>query len=173
MPQCCIFCGKEFPTRGGVKRHITGRPECRRAWELTIEETEATYDEDGPQVDFAYDDVGSSFGLPLRRSRSKSSDADQGNPPALKSRRVTIEEVSDEDAVRTNSGRYFKECPDGGRTLREGETGFESYRKYKKSMGEDEWAPFCDEYVPCCLHLLCKMIDFSRQGRMGTRRVAR
>ncbi|KAG1784333.1 uncharacterized protein HD556DRAFT_1446796 [Suillus plorans] len=145
MPQCCVFCGKEFPTRGGVKRHITGRPECRRAWELTIEETEATYDEDGPQVDFAYDDVGSSFGLPLRRSRSKSSDADQGNPPALKSRRVTIEEVSDEDAVRTNSGRYFKECPDGGRTLREGETGFESYRKYKKSMGEDEWAPFCDE----------------------------
>jgi hypothetical protein len=46
MPHCCGFCGKEFPTRGGVKRHIASRPECRRQWELMIEEKEdfAAYD---------------------------------------------------------------------------------------------------------------------------------
>ncbi|KAG2354268.1 hypothetical protein BDR07DRAFT_1494784 [Suillus spraguei] len=132
--------------RGGVKRHIAGRPECRTAWELTIKETKVMYDEDGPQVlaDFAYDDdVGSS---PLHRSCSKSSNADQDNPlPALKSQRVTIEDVADEDKVKINSGRYFKEFPDGGWTLWEGETGFESYKKYKEGLGEDEWAPFHDE----------------------------
>jgi hypothetical protein len=176
MPHCCEFCGKEFPTTGGVKRHIASRPECRRRWELMIEEKEAVTPISmenqtvaGPQVDFAYDDVGDSFS-PLRRSRSKSSDADEDNPAAPKSRRVTVEDVADEDEdnLIADGRRYFEQCPDAGWTLREGQTGFERYQKYKEGMGEDEWAPFCDEYVPCYVHHLCEMINFSCQGRMGT-----
>jgi hypothetical protein len=99
-------------------------------------------------------DVGNSFS-PLRRSRSNSFDADEHNPAAPKSRRVTVDDVADEGEVVKGGGRYFKQCSDAGWTLREGETDFERYRKYKEGMGEDEWAPSCDEYVPYRVDNLC------------------
>ncbi|KAG2741505.1 hypothetical protein P692DRAFT_201810278 [Suillus brevipes Sb2] len=112
MSQCCTFCGKEFPTREGIKRHITNRPKCRSAWLLTIEEKA--------------------------------------------SRRVTVDDVADEGEVVKGGGRYFKQRSDAGWTLREGETDFERYRKYKEGMGEDEWAPSCDEEEWILLRLLCR-----------------
>jgi hypothetical protein len=39
MPDC-IFCGKITSTDKGLKRHITGQPECRREWKLMIENLE-------------------------------------------------------------------------------------------------------------------------------------
>ncbi|KAG1782843.1 hypothetical protein EV702DRAFT_1040672 [Suillus placidus] len=146
MLQCCEFCGKEFPTRGGLKRHITNRPKCRRAWELTIEEKEVT----APSME--NHDVGNSFS-PLRRSWSNSFDADEANLAAPKSQHVTVEDVADEGEVVEGGGRYFQQCSDAGWTLREGETEFERYRKYKEGMGEDEWAPFCDDL---CLTLAAR-----------------
>ncbi|KAG2750205.1 hypothetical protein P692DRAFT_20873162 [Suillus brevipes Sb2] len=110
------------------------------AWELTIEEKDL--EDNAPSME--NDDAGNSFS-PLRRSWSNSFEADELNPPAPKSRRVTVEDVADEGEVVGGGGRYFKQCSDGGWALREGETEFERYRKYKEGMGEDEWAPFCDE----------------------------
>jgi hypothetical protein len=120
------------------------------AWELTIEEKDL--EDNAPSME--NDDAGNSFS-PLRRSWSNSFEADELNPPAPKSRRVTVEDVADEGEVVGGGGRYFKQCSDGGWALREGETEFERYRKYKEGMGEDEWAPFCDEYVPFHVDGLC------------------
>ncbi|KAG1872173.1 hypothetical protein F4604DRAFT_1925769 [Suillus subluteus] len=132
MPHSCGFCGKPFPSRGGVKKHIATRPECRRKWESMVK------DEGGAPAGFAYENNPFS---PLRRSRSKSFDLDEDNPVASKSRRVTVEDVTDQEDGR----RYFEPCPDAGWTLREGQTGFERYQRYKEGEGEDEWAPFCNE----------------------------
>lgn len=68
---------------------------------------------------------------------------------------MTVEDVADEGEVVEGGGCYFKQCSDGGWALREGETEFERYWKYKEGMGEDEWAPFCDKYVPYCVYSLC------------------
>lgn len=63
---------------------------------------------------FAYND---SFS-PLRRSRSESFGLEEDNPIASKSRRVTVEEVTDKEDGR----RYFEPYPEAGWTLREGQT---------------------------------------------------
>ncbi|KAG2756757.1 hypothetical protein P692DRAFT_20868402 [Suillus brevipes Sb2] len=139
MSHCCTFCGKEFPMRGGIKRHIANRPKCRTAWELTIEEKDL--EDNAPSME--NDNVGNSFS-PLRRSRSNSFKADELNPPAPKSRCVMVEDVTDEDEVVEGGGHYFKQCSDGGWALWEGKTEFERYRKYKEGMGEDKWAPCCN-----------------------------
>ncbi|KAG2150669.1 uncharacterized protein EDB93DRAFT_1083873 [Suillus bovinus] len=89
-------------------------------------------------------DAGHSFS-PLHRSQSNSFDsfkADEHNPPAPKSQHVTVEDVADKGEVVEGGGHYFKQCSDGGWALREGETEFERYQKYKEGMGEDKWAPF-------------------------------
>ncbi|KAG1806086.1 uncharacterized protein BJ212DRAFT_1486005 [Suillus subaureus] len=89
--------------------------------------------------------AGNSFS-PLRRSsQSNSFKADEHNPLAPKSQHVTVEDVADEGEVVGGGGHYFKQCPDGGWALWEGETEFERYWKYKEGIGEDKWAPFCDE----------------------------
>ncbi|KAG2116893.1 hypothetical protein BD769DRAFT_1672750 [Suillus cothurnatus] len=131
---------EEFPTRGGIKRHIANRPKCRRAWELTIEEKDL--EDNAPSME--NHDAGNSFS-PLRRSWSNSFEADEHNPPVPKSRRVMVKDVADEGEVVGGGGRYFKQCSDGGWALREGKTEFERYQKYKEDMGEDKWAPFCDK----------------------------
>lgn len=159
MSHCCAFCGKEFPTRGGIKRHIANWPKWRRAWELTIEEKDS--EDNAPSMENY--DAGNSFS-PLRHSRSNSFDcfeADEHNPPTPKSWHVMVEDVADkgevvdEGEVVGGSGCYFKQCSDGGWALQEGETEFERYQKYKEGMGEDEWAPFCDEYIPYHVYSLC------------------
>ncbi|KAG1889977.1 hypothetical protein F4604DRAFT_1876673 [Suillus subluteus] len=71
MPHSCGFCGKPFPSRGGVKKHIATHPECRRKWESMVK------DEGGAPAGFAYENNPFS---PLRRSRSKSFDLDEDNP---------------------------------------------------------------------------------------------
>lgn len=114
------------------------RAECRRKWEKLVEDT--TDDEGGLPGDFSDNN---SFS-PLRRSRSNSFNPDEDNPTASKNRRVTIEDAADEEEDKV--GRYFEPCPDAGWTLREGQTIFEKYQKYKEGEGENEWAPFCDAY---------------------------
>jgi hypothetical protein len=138
MTHSCGFCGKSFPSRGGVKKHIATRPECRRKWESMVKDTD---DEGGAPAEFAYENDTFS---PLRRSRSESFDLDEDNPVALKSRRVTVEDVEDV-ADKEDGRRYFEPCPDAGWMLQEGQTGFERYQRYKEGEGEDEWAPFSNE----------------------------
>ncbi|KAG0696903.1 hypothetical protein DFH29DRAFT_812529 [Suillus ampliporus] len=91
-----------------------------------------TDDEDGAPT---YND---SFS-PLRRSHSI--DFEEDNPIASKSRRVTVEDVTDEEDGR----QYFEPYPEAGWTLREGQTSFERHQQYKESEGEDKWAPFGNE----------------------------
>jgi len=157
MPHYCNFCGKEIPTRGGVKKHILARPDCRKKWDLLIRETDDLIDpaeklvdtptEEGLGVitnepDFSYIDA-DSFS-PLRRHHSESS-SDPDGPEEQKRRRVTVEEVADEDNVYNK--RYFEQSTEAGWPLREGQTGFKQYQQYKQEEGEDEWAPFDDAYV--------------------------
>ncbi|KAG1807924.1 hypothetical protein EV424DRAFT_1575547 [Suillus variegatus] len=135
MPHC-DFCAKEMGSKGGVRRHINNQPDCRRQWELLVETQKYI---GAPQAHF---DSYSSYS-PHRRSRSESSNPDHpDNPAAPKHRRVTIEEVEDEDHAQ-----YFEQCVGAGQTLREGKTGFERFQEYKECMGEDKWAPFDDGYV--------------------------
>ncbi|KAG1762797.1 Zn-finger domain-containing protein, partial [Suillus placidus] len=131
MPHCG-FCAKEMPTLGGVKKHIAGRPDCRRQWELLVE------NQNDNQADTNTNSHADLYS-PHRRSRSESSNPDAENPAAPKHQRVTIEEVEDEDHTR-----YFEQCAGAGQTLREGQTGFERFQQYKEGMGEDQWAPFYD-----------------------------
>jgi hypothetical protein len=150
MSHCCTFCGKEFPTRGGIKRHIANWPKCRRAWELTIEEKDL--EDNAPSME--NHNAGNSFS-PLRRSWSNSFEADEHNLPVPKSQHVTVKDVADKGEVVGGGGHYFKQCSDGGWALQEGKTEFERYQKYKEDMGEDKWAPFCDKYVPYHIYGLC------------------
>ncbi|KAG2152586.1 uncharacterized protein EDB93DRAFT_1239922 [Suillus bovinus] len=99
-----------FPSKGSVKKHIAIRPECKEKWESMVEDTDS---EGGLPVDHS---------SPLRRSRSTSFDPDD-NPAASKTRRVTVEDVANED-----DGNFI----------------FEKYQQDKEDEGEDEWAPFCD-----------------------------
>ncbi|KAG1846303.1 hypothetical protein C8R48DRAFT_750604 [Suillus tomentosus] len=117
MPHSCGFCGKPFPSRGGVKKHIATRPECRRKWESMVKDID---DEGGAPTEFAYENHSFS---PLRRSHSKSFGLDEDNPVVSKSRRVTVKDVADKGDSRH----------------------FERYQRYKEGEGEDEWAPFCDK----------------------------
>ncbi|KAG2100245.1 hypothetical protein BD769DRAFT_1631108 [Suillus cothurnatus] len=146
MPHCG-FCTKEMPTSGGVKRHIAGFPDCRRQWELLVEnqndigvpslgnQTVATNTNTNTNT-YSQADLFS----PHCRSRSESSNPNADNPTASKHQQVTIEEVEDEDHTR-----YFEQCVNAGQTLREGQTGFERFHQYKEGMGKDKWAPFYDE----------------------------
>ncbi|KAG2112917.1 hypothetical protein BD769DRAFT_1364286 [Suillus cothurnatus] len=136
-----------MPTSGGVKRHIAGRPDCRRQWELLVEnqndigipslgnQTVATNTNTNTNT-YSQADLFS----PHRRSHSESSNPNADNPTASKHQWVTIEEVEDEDHTQ-----YFEQCVDAGQTLREGQTGFERFHQYKEGMSEDKWAPFYDE----------------------------
>lgn len=148
MSHHCGFCGKDIPTVGGVKRHILGRPQCRKEWEALIAETDAVADviDDSNTHDnereFAPDhmlgEITDSFS-PLRRTHSPP-DLDDA---ASKIRRVTVEEVEDEDG--TYNRRFFESYPNAGRPIDEGKTVFESYCQHKEDEGEDVWAPFADE----------------------------
>jgi len=166
MPHC-RFCAKEMPTSGGVKRHIAGRPDCRRQWELLVEnQNDIGVPSLGNQTvatnTNTNTDSQADLFSPHRRSRSESSNPNADNPTASKHQRVTIEEVEDEDHTQ-----YFEQCVDAGQTLREGQTGFERFHQYKEGMGEDKWAPFYDEYVPIYVCCVCKAINFRLQGRNG------
>ncbi|KAG0692555.1 hypothetical protein DFH29DRAFT_860765 [Suillus ampliporus] len=127
-----------MPTLGGVKKHITGRPDCRRQWELLVENQNDIGVPTNQAAGTSTDSHADSYS-PHRRSRSESSTPDADNPAAPKHRRVTIEEVEDEDHAR-----YFEQCAGAGQTLHEGQTGFERFQQYKECMGEDKWAPFYD-----------------------------
>jgi hypothetical protein len=153
MSHSCGFCSKEFPSRksGSIKKHIAIHPECRKKWEMLVADNEG-----GLPENFSYNN---SFS-PLWRSRSSSFNPDKDNPVVSKNQWVTFEDAPDEDKDKV--GRYFELCPDAGWTLQEGQTSFEKYQKYKESEGENEWAPFCDEYeLSYIYHHYCKTIDFS------------
>ncbi|KAG1750514.1 uncharacterized protein EDB91DRAFT_1244094 [Suillus paluster] len=136
MPHCG-FCTKEMPTLGGVKKHIAGHPECRRQWELLVENQN---DIGIPSIDTNTNtDSNANLFSPHCCSCSESSQPNADNATAPKNRWVTIEEDEDED-----HRRYFKQCAGTGQTVREGQTGFERFQQYKEGKGEDEWAPFCD-----------------------------
>ncbi|KAG1897031.1 uncharacterized protein F5891DRAFT_1130082 [Suillus fuscotomentosus] len=105
-------------SKGGVRRHINNQPDCRRQWELLVETQK---DISAPQAHLGT----------LNQADTNN------NPAAPKHRRVTIEEVEDEDHAQ-----YFEQCVGAGQTLREGKTGFERFQEYKECMGEDKWAPF-------------------------------
>ncbi|KAG1872983.1 hypothetical protein DFJ58DRAFT_836804 [Suillus subalutaceus] len=128
MPHC-RFCTKEMPTLGGVKKHIAGCPDCRRQWELLVENQN---DIGVPSLGTSNQTVATNTNIntntnsqadlfsPHHRSCSESSNPDADNPAAPKHWRVTIEEVEDEDHI------------------------FERFHQYKEGMGEDKWAPFYD-----------------------------
>jgi hypothetical protein len=81
----------------------------------------------------------------LHHSCSMSFNPDN-NPAASKTRRVTVEDVADEDEGNLIVNRqYFEQCPDASWTLWEGQTKFEKYQQDKEDKGEYEWAPFCDK----------------------------
>ncbi|KAG1884906.1 hypothetical protein F4604DRAFT_1676341 [Suillus subluteus] len=129
MPHNCGYCDKPFSSSGSVKKHIATHPECQRKWESMVRDTD---DEDSTPT------YNNSFS-PLRRSRSV--DFEEDNPIASKSRRVTVEDVTDEEDGR----RYFEPYPEAGWTLQEGQTSFERHQQYKEGEGEDKWAPFGNE----------------------------
>ncbi|KAG1722534.1 uncharacterized protein EDB91DRAFT_1256001 [Suillus paluster] len=138
MPRC-VFCGKVTATHEGLKRHVVGHPECRRQWASMIEEVEAENLDNAPDVDFPHQDAAPGHVHPC-----PSPDTDN-NPVLGKTRRVTVEEVEDEDGMLfPNNERYFKPQPDAGWALHEGETSFERYRAYQEEEGEDPWSPFED-----------------------------
>ncbi|KAG1750035.1 uncharacterized protein EDB91DRAFT_1078961 [Suillus paluster] len=113
MPHICRFCGKEFPSRGHVNKHIAVRPECRRQWEMLV--SEDTTDNEGGLPE-------GSFFL-LRCSRSNSLNED--NPAASKNRRVTVEDAADEDKDKANEDRDKA----GPMILKSGDA-FERHLKY-------------------------------------------
>lgn len=160
MSHSCEFCGKMFPSKGSVNKHIAIRPECKEKWESMVEDTDS---EGGLPVDLSFN-----HSSPLRRSRSTSFDPDD-NPAASKTRRVTVEDVADEDEDKlTVNRRYFEQCPDASWTLREGQTKFEKYQQDKEDEGEDEWAPFCDKYESRSVHCVRRTVNMCHQGGMGT-----
>jgi hypothetical protein len=147
-----------FPSKGSVKKHIAIRPECKEKWESMVEDTDS---EGGLPVDLPFNPS------PLRRSRSTSFDPDDN--PAASKRRVTVEDVADEDEDNLIvNRRYFEQCPDASWTLREGQTKFEKYQQDKEDEGEDEWAPFCDKYESRSVHCICRTVNICHQGGMGT-----
>ncbi|KAG1732870.1 uncharacterized protein EDB91DRAFT_1238678 [Suillus paluster] len=139
MPHC-VFCGKVTTTHEGLKRHVAGRPECRRQWASMIEDVEAENLDDAPDVDFPHQDA-----APAGHVHPRPSPDTDNNPALRKTRRTTVEEVEDEDGMLfPNNGRYFEPQSDAGWALREGETNFERYRTYQEEEGEDPWSPFED-----------------------------
>ncbi|KAG2052203.1 hypothetical protein BDR06DRAFT_1057757 [Suillus hirtellus] len=85
------------------------------------------------------------------------------NPALSKTRRVTVEEVEDEDGMSfTNNGRYFEPRTDAGWALHEGETSFEKYRTYQEEEGEDPWSPFEDKEEWDLAHWLVKNLGQTR-----------
>ena len=131
-----MFCGKVTTTDEGLKRHIVGRPECRKEWRLMIEEADAESAEnfDTQDVDFSP----ASGHIHMRSSP----DVDH-NPTDRKNRRVTVEEVDDEDTTSlTNNGRYFEPQPDAGWARHQGETTFDRCRREQHEESEEPWAPF-------------------------------
>jgi hypothetical protein len=134
MPSC-VFCGKVITTHGGLKRHITSHPECRRQWVTMIEDNEAgNLDAQEAPVDFSHNDAGHVHAHP-------SADMDN-NPAPNKSRRVTVEDVEDEDG--SSSWHHLEPQLDAGWALRGGETKFERCRRYQEEEGEETWSPFED-----------------------------
>ncbi|KAG2034075.1 hypothetical protein BDR03DRAFT_935443 [Suillus americanus] len=104
-----------------------------------IKEVEAENLDDAPDVDFPHQDA-----APGHVHPHPSPDTDN-NPALGKIRRVTVEEVEDEDGMSfPNNGQYFEPQPDAGWALHEGETSFERYRTYQEEEGEDPWSPFED-----------------------------
>ncbi|KAG2123894.1 hypothetical protein BD769DRAFT_1669709 [Suillus cothurnatus] len=154
MPQC-MFCGKATTTQEGLKRHITGRPECQRQRALMINDIEAenlnTPDADLPPVD------------------SHVHPHLEPNPAPRKSCRITtVEEVEDEDGIPFSYTRcYFKPQADTSWALHEGETKFERYRRYQEEEVEDRWLPFEDARVVKCAASLRGSKDMTHQGRLS------
>ncbi|KAG0698831.1 hypothetical protein DFH29DRAFT_983729 [Suillus ampliporus] len=104
-----------------------------------IKEVEAENLDDAPDVDFPHQDA-----APGHVHPRPSPDTDN-NPALGKTRRVTVEEVEDEDGMLfPNNRRYFEPQPDAGWALHEGETSFERYRTYQEEEGEDPWSSFED-----------------------------
>ncbi|KAG1811778.1 uncharacterized protein BJ212DRAFT_1483508 [Suillus subaureus] len=104
-----------------------------------IKEVEAENLDNVPDVDFPHQDA-----APGHVHLHPSPDMDN-NPVLGKIRRVTVEEVKDEDGMSfPNNRRYFKPQLDAGWALHEGETSFERYRTYQEEEGEDPWLPFED-----------------------------
>jgi hypothetical protein len=107
-------------------------------YESMIEEVEAENLDDEP--DFPHQDA-----APGHVHPHPSPDMDD-NPALSKTRRVTVEEVEDEDGMSfTNNSRYFEPWTDAGWALHEGEMSFEKYRTYQEEGGGDPWLPFEDE----------------------------
>ncbi|KAG1833658.1 hypothetical protein DFJ58DRAFT_719411 [Suillus subalutaceus] len=137
MPDC-MFCGKVTSTPEGLKRHIVGRPECRREWTLMIEGVEVE-DLDTPDVDFCHEDI-----APCH-VRARSGPEMDTSPTLNKIRHVSVEEVDNEDGTSlTDFGRYIEPQPDAGWALGEGETRFETRSREQQEGGEEPWAPFED-----------------------------
>ncbi|KAG1897449.1 uncharacterized protein F5891DRAFT_1129914 [Suillus fuscotomentosus] len=156
MPHC-VFCGKVTTTHEGLKRHIVGRLECRTQYESMIEEVEAENLDNAPDVDFPHQDA-----APGHVHPRPSPDMDD-NPALSKTRRVTVEEVEDEDGMSfTNNGRYFEPRTDAGWALHEGEMSFEKYRTYQEEEGEDPWSPFEDKEEWDLAHWLVKNLGQTR-----------
>ncbi|KAG1776239.1 hypothetical protein EV702DRAFT_1046387 [Suillus placidus] len=135
MPHC-VFCGK---------------------YESMIEEVEAENLDDAPDVDFPHQDA-----APGHVHPHPSPDTDD-NPVLSKTRRVTVEEVEDEDGMSfTNNGQYFEPRTDAGWALHEGETSFEKYRTYQEEEGDDPWSPFEDKEEWDLAHWLVKNLGQMR-----------
>ncbi|KAG1878582.1 hypothetical protein C8R48DRAFT_752658 [Suillus tomentosus] len=127
------------------------------SYESMIEEVEAENLDDAPDVDFPHQDAAPGHVHPC-----PSPDMDD-NPALSKTRRVTVEEVEDEDGMSfTNNGRYFEPRTDAGWALHEGETSFEKYRTYQEEEGEDPWSPFEDKEEWDLAHWLIKNLGQMR-----------
>lgn len=173
----CPHCGKlDIPTRKGLRLHIKNKPSCRRASKATKAaqrvETSATTstqevailqsdpsspmetDDQPPSMDSNDDThLPRHFVDPPRDTRSaqelEAADTEVptvNNPP---SRRVTVEEVPDEDLDAGGLPHrpwMIEDYPEpAGTPLGTAETLFEEYRRVHKEAGKGKWAPFESE----------------------------
>ncbi|EDQ99216.1 uncharacterized protein LACBIDRAFT_335224 [Laccaria bicolor S238N-H82] len=168
----CSFCGKgPFLSILGLHKHVYNTPACNQArqaefgsyvaniWrelpgqtdEEAIQTTEDHLTDAGPtsppneevQLDRDLDTVGD------LTPRDQETWSDEGPPPTT-SRRTTIEEVEDEDAIprSTREFRYIEVYPENekaGATWGTGTPLFESICQQQEQDGDSIWGPFADE----------------------------
>lgn len=152
MPSC-EFCNAIFETQQGVRSHIKQKQECRLAFarSLTSDTSSTNLASSStsaavPTVQHDPPEEPNELLFPYRTHQiPHDHPSDMQDDTPSKRRRVTVEEVPDEEAGLPRKP-WVEDFPQpAGTPLREGQTYFKGLRE--RRMGEDEspYAPFADK----------------------------
>ncbi|TFK82539.1 hypothetical protein K466DRAFT_603598 [Polyporus arcularius HHB13444] len=148
----CLACRRTFKSTSIHSQHLGKARTCQGYYDrISTEQARVT---SRTRTDSAHGDVGPPAPPPDWIGESDDTDR-QGHPanesqweppePAQKRRRVTVEDVEDEDHI--NDAWEYTAYSDGdvATPLAEGTTFFEAHREEQKARAEDPHAPFVDE----------------------------